>query len=208
MDMYTLLYTFKMDDQQGPTVQQGEFCSMLCGSWMGGEFGGRMDTCMHTAESLCCPPATITTLLTGYTPIQNKKFFKRYRNEITYINYDSKRNLEELTGHGGVRNDLRIPGNKLSRSLLRSQLPGEVTQVGSLMSLIIESSQPSEWTKWPPSFLDPLGRSLWFSFQELLLPIWPVWTCCQLLTLPRSAKGWPGHMTRTKPIRLSSAVES
>ena len=96
-------------------------------TWIGGEFGGRMDTCMHTAESLCCPPETITTLLTGYTPIQNKKFFKRYRNEITYINHDSERNLEELTGHGGVRNDLRIPGNKLSRSLLRSQLPGEVT---------------------------------------------------------------------------------
>ena len=26
------------------------------------------------AESLLCSPETITTLLTGYTPIQNKKF--------------------------------------------------------------------------------------------------------------------------------------
>ena len=25
------------------------------------------------AESLCCPPETITTLLISYTPIQNKK---------------------------------------------------------------------------------------------------------------------------------------
>ena len=32
-----------------------------------------MYICM--AESLCCPPETITTLLIGYTPIQNKKFF-------------------------------------------------------------------------------------------------------------------------------------
>ena len=28
------------------------------------------------AESLCCPPETITALLTGYTPIQNKKLTK------------------------------------------------------------------------------------------------------------------------------------
>ena len=36
---------------------------------------GRMDICICMAESLCCPPATITILLIGYTPIQNKKFF-------------------------------------------------------------------------------------------------------------------------------------
>ena len=34
-----------------------------------------MDTCTCTAESLCCPSETVTTLLTGYNPIQNKKFF-------------------------------------------------------------------------------------------------------------------------------------
>ena len=28
------------------------------------------------AESLCCPPETITTLLISYVPIQNKKFKK------------------------------------------------------------------------------------------------------------------------------------
>ena len=32
---------FKMDNQQGPTVQHRELCSMLCGSWDGGrELGG------------------------------------------------------------------------------------------------------------------------------------------------------------------------
>ena len=48
-----------------------ELCSMLCGS-LGGRGGGvwgRMDTCMCMAESLCCPPETITTLLIGYMPI-------------------------------------------------------------------------------------------------------------------------------------------
>ena len=30
----------KMDNQQGPTVWPKEFHSMICGSWMGEEFGG------------------------------------------------------------------------------------------------------------------------------------------------------------------------
>ena len=33
----------------------------------------RMDTCVCMAESLCCYPETIITLLIGYTPIQSKK---------------------------------------------------------------------------------------------------------------------------------------
>ena len=42
---------------------------------MGGKLRrGGIRVCV--AESLCCPPETITTLLTGYTPIQNKKFKK------------------------------------------------------------------------------------------------------------------------------------
>ena len=36
-----------------------------------------MDTCICMAESLCCPPETIMTLLTGYTPIENKKLKKK-----------------------------------------------------------------------------------------------------------------------------------
>ena len=53
-----------------------ELCSMLCGSLDGRGVWGRVDTCIHMAESLCCSPETITTLLIGYTAIQlenNKK---------------------------------------------------------------------------------------------------------------------------------------
>ena len=60
--------------QQGPTVQCREFCSKLCGSLDGRGVLGKMDTCICMAESLHCSPETITTLLTGYTLIQNKKF--------------------------------------------------------------------------------------------------------------------------------------
>ena len=35
-----------------------------------------LNTCMCMAESLCCPPETITTLLIDCTPIQNKKLKK------------------------------------------------------------------------------------------------------------------------------------
>ena len=52
-----------------------ELCSMLCGRLDGRRVWGRMDTCTCMAESLCCSPETITTLLIGCTPIQNKKVF-------------------------------------------------------------------------------------------------------------------------------------
>ena len=47
---------------------------------MEGEFWGRMDTCVCVAESLCCPPETIKTVLIGYTPIQSKKLKKNSQN--------------------------------------------------------------------------------------------------------------------------------
>ena len=50
-------------------------------SWMGGEFVGRLDKCIRMAESLCCSPEIIITLLIGYIPIQNKKFKKIKRSE-------------------------------------------------------------------------------------------------------------------------------
>ena len=48
-------------------------------AWMGGESeGGWIHVYIYMAESLCCPPETITALSIGYAPIQNKKFnFKK-----------------------------------------------------------------------------------------------------------------------------------
>ena len=63
-----------MDNQQGPTVQYMDLCSMLCGGLDGRGVWGRMDSCVCMAESHRSSE-TITTLLTGYMPIQNKKFF-------------------------------------------------------------------------------------------------------------------------------------
>ena len=51
-----------------------ELRSVLCGSLDGRGMWGRMDTSIYMAESLRCSPETITTMLIGYPPIQNKKF--------------------------------------------------------------------------------------------------------------------------------------
>ena len=50
---------------------------MLGGSFDRRGVWGRMNTCICMAESLCCSPETITTLLIGYTPIKNKKLKKK-----------------------------------------------------------------------------------------------------------------------------------
>ena len=68
-DQHVYTAIFKMDYQQGPTVYHKELCSVLHGSLDGRGVWGRMDTCIHVAESLCCPLETITTLFIGSTPI-------------------------------------------------------------------------------------------------------------------------------------------
>ena len=66
MDVYTVLCLKWITNKDLPygkgTAQRN------VAAWMGGVWG-RMDTCM--AESPHCSPETIT-LLTGYTPVQNK----------------------------------------------------------------------------------------------------------------------------------------
>ena len=48
--------------------------SMLCGSLDERRVSGIVDNGYIMAESLHCSAETTTTLLIGYTPIQNKKF--------------------------------------------------------------------------------------------------------------------------------------
>ena len=64
-----------------------------------------MDTCVCMAESLCCPPETITTLLMGYVPKQNKKLKKNTifynpcngkKHKITNLIYFLKFNMTEI----------------------------------------------------------------------------------------------------------------
>ena len=43
--------------------------------------GNRIDTCVCMVEFIRCSPETITTLLTGNTPVQNKKLKEKKRRE-------------------------------------------------------------------------------------------------------------------------------
>ena len=52
-----------------------------------------MDVCICMAESLSCPPETITTLLISYTPIQNKTFLKKNFNREPLKGFGLKRIL-------------------------------------------------------------------------------------------------------------------
>ena len=82
--MYTLLY-LKWITNKDLLYSTWNSCSMLCGSLDGRGVWGRMHTCICVAESLCGPPGTMTTLLIGYMPIQNKKLKKSFLLPMTYM---------------------------------------------------------------------------------------------------------------------------
>ena len=70
MDMYTLLYLKWIANK---SMGNCEKCWVA--AWLGGVFGREwIRVCM--AESPPCSSETITTLLTSYIPIQNKKLKK------------------------------------------------------------------------------------------------------------------------------------
>ena len=74
--MDTLLYLkwITNKDLLFVTAQETRLNVMWQPGWRG--VWGRMDTCTCMAESLHCPPETITALLIGYIPIPNKKLKK------------------------------------------------------------------------------------------------------------------------------------
>ena len=61
-----------MDNQQGPTVEHMELCSVFVAAWMGWDEGE--DTCVCTAESLHYSLESSTALLISCAPLQTKKF--------------------------------------------------------------------------------------------------------------------------------------
>ena len=61
-----------MDDQQVPTVQHRELCSMLCGNLDGRGVWEEGIHVQYDSFPLLSPPAPIT-LLIGYTPVEKKK---------------------------------------------------------------------------------------------------------------------------------------
>ena len=92
-----------------------EPCSMLCSSLDRRGVWGRMDTCICMAESLCPSPETITTLLIGYTPTQNKKFMKK---KINVLNLVSGGPINQRPGLRTQKHeDLEIQASQTERHL-------------------------------------------------------------------------------------------
>ena len=75
-DWTELSWYVKWVNNKAPLCSTGNSIQCCVAAWVRGELG-RTDTCLCMAESLCCPHETITTLLFGFTPIQNKKFEKQ-----------------------------------------------------------------------------------------------------------------------------------
>ena len=73
MDTCTLLHCKWVANKD---LLRRELCSVLRGSLDGWGVLGRVGTWTCVAESLCGPPEAISTLVIGYTPIQNKKLRK------------------------------------------------------------------------------------------------------------------------------------
>ena len=91
-----------MDNQQGP-VQRMELCSMLGGRLDGRGVWGRMGTCICITESLHCSPEIVTTLLTSYTPTQNKKLRKYF-----FLNGAGKIGYSQALSHTTHKNELKM----------------------------------------------------------------------------------------------------
>ena len=72
MDMYTLLH-LKWIINKDLLCSKGNSAQRYVAAWMGGELGGGggMNTCICMAESLCCPPEAITTVLIGFIPVKS-----------------------------------------------------------------------------------------------------------------------------------------
>ena len=52
---------------------------VLCGSLDGRGVEGQLMNAVGVPASLCCPPESVTALLTGHTSIQNKQFKKHLK---------------------------------------------------------------------------------------------------------------------------------
>jgi len=68
---YVYTAVFKMHNQLKPLCSTWNSAQHYVPAWMKSEVWERMDICMCMAESPHCSPETNTTLLIGYSPIQN-----------------------------------------------------------------------------------------------------------------------------------------
>ena len=133
-----------------------ELCSMLCCSLDGSRVWGRMDTCVCVAESLCCPPETVTILLTTYIPIQRvlmkegswgwERFPKRITKQQILVSSAAK----ALTHRSKVSTDYLksrrpSPGLLLCCLLPKSRMLNILSWLISVQAWIFVGAQERSW---------------------------------------------------------------
>ena len=102
MDVWDGHSIFKTDNTKQLLSSTGN--SAQCGSLDGTEIWGRMDTCICMAEFLRSSPETITRLLIGYTPKQNKKVRKMATDRLR-----GKKNM--IKGKGQIESSINMSWN-------------------------------------------------------------------------------------------------
>ena len=128
---------------------------MSCGSLDRRGVWGKKDTWICMAESLQCPPEPNTTLLIGYTPIQNLKFFKKNKVEKVQDCVVTVAKILVLCTNARQNYGDRVMEEKERVALLLCQAKGELskqasasrTAVPSLVSRERFYSQAGEWGK-------------------------------------------------------------
>ena len=73
---------FKMNNEQGPTIEHMKVCPVLCGSLGGRGVWGRIATCIRMAESLHSSPESVTMLLTSISQYKIKSLKKCKKNHV------------------------------------------------------------------------------------------------------------------------------
>ena len=115
LSWWSVLYLKWITDKDLLHIAHGTLSNVM---WQSG-WEGTMDTCICTAESLHRSPATITTLLTDYTPIQNKKLKKYEMNPLITKCFMKTKTSQRAAIKSEIRKLLH-PWNKTNKELLKS----------------------------------------------------------------------------------------
>ena len=123
---------------------------VLCGSLDGRGVEGQLMNAVGVPASLCCPPESVTALLTGYTSIQNKQFNKTSETNKQKNGYGLSFHIDEnFLKLSAAETTTGFPGGSMVRFRLQCKTCGFDLWVGK-----------NPWRrKWQPTPVFLPGKS-------------------------------------------------
>ena len=104
---------------------------VLCSSLDGRGVEGQGMRAVGVPESLCCPPESVTALLTGYTSIQNKQFNKTSETNKQKNGYGLSFHIDEnFLKLGAAETTTGFPGGSMVRFRLQCKNVGSMPGLG------------------------------------------------------------------------------